>query len=320
MENNILILCAGTRVELVQYFKETFKGYGKVFCSDSSAYAPTLYVADEGFVVPKITDAHYFEEILKICIENQVKAVFSLIDPELSLLAEHAYLFEEKGITVIVSEKATVDLCFDKYATANHLKSIGLPYIPSFISIAEVKKAIEKQEVQFPLFQKPKTGSCSVGIKKINDITELEQYEGVLYQQFMQGKEYGVDVFVDMQTGKVKDVFIKEKLLMRAGETDKSISRKNETLKSIIIKFVESLNFKGQIDIDVFEVAGVFYISEVNPRFGGGYLHAYACGMNYPKRILNYLLGNDNDEMDYEENVIMMKYLTIITKKEEELL
>lgn len=318
--NNILILCAGTRVQLVEYFKQVFKNEGKIICSDSSSVAPTLYVADKGYVVEKITDKNYYSTILEICEKENIKAVFSLIDPELSLLSENRQLFESKGIEVIVSDKKTVDLCFDKYETAQFLKQIGLPYIPSFISIEDVKKALENKEVQFPLFQKPKNGSCSVGISKVNNIDELVCYDGILYQQFMHGKEYGVDVFVDWNTNQITDIFIKEKLLMRAGETDKSISVKNEKLKNMITHFVNALNFKGQIDIDVFEVDGEFYISEINPRFGGGYLHAFECGINFPQRILNCLKKIENQPNDYEENVIMMKYLSVVTKKGEDLL
>ena len=117
---------------------------------------------------------------------------------------------------------------------------------------------------------------------------------------------------------KITDIFIKEKLLMRAGETDKSISVINKQLESYIIKFVESLDFIGQIDIDVFEVDGEFYISEINPRFGGGYLHAYACGINFPQRILNCLNKQENITTTYEKDIVMMKHLTITTIKKGE--
>ena len=64
------------------------------------------------------------------------------------------------------------------------------------------------------------------------------------------------------------------------------------------------------IDIDIFEINGVFYISEVNPRFGGGYPHAYVCGVNMPRQIINNLNGAENPSVigDYQENICMMKY------------
>ena len=86
MENdiNILILSCGTRNKIVQYFKKELTGRGLVIAADSSYLAPALYEADKHFIVPRITDDGYLNTILTICKENNVKAILSLIDPELS--------------------------------------------------------------------------------------------------------------------------------------------------------------------------------------------------------------------------------------------
>jgi carbamoyl-phosphate synthase large subunit len=64
------------------------------------------------------------------------------------------------------------------------------------------------------------------------------------------------------------------------------------------------------IDIDIFDIGGTWYISEVNPRFGGGYPHAYACGVNMPAAVLRNLAGQENEVRigSYPENISMMKY------------
>lgn len=74
--------------------------------------------------------------------------------------------------------------------------------------------------------------------------------------------------------------------------------------------FVETCGFRGMIDIDIFEKNGTYYISEVNPRFGGGYPHAYACGVNMPRQVLENLAGRQNPVSigEYRESVCMMKY------------
>ena len=73
----------------------------------------------------------------------------------------------------------------------------------------------------------------------------------------------------------------------------------------------------GQIDIDIFDVNGKYYISEVNPRFGGGYPHAYECGCDHMTLILNNLNGviNKKNIGKYGEGVYMMKYNEIMVKK-----
>ena len=105
---------------------------------------------------------------------------------------------------------------------------------------------------------------------------------------------------------------------MRAGETDKAVSFKDEKLFRLIEKFVKESGFRGQIDIDIFEIGGEYYISEVNPRFGGGYPHAYECGCDHMKLICNNLQGiaNEKNIGSYEENLVMMKYNAIMISQQ----
>ena len=78
---NILILSAGTRDKVVQYFKRSLAGRGRVLATDMSEYAPAIYEADEHFIVPRMTDEGYLDVILEICRDYDVKGVLSLIDP-----------------------------------------------------------------------------------------------------------------------------------------------------------------------------------------------------------------------------------------------
>ena len=64
----------------------------------------------------------------------------------------------------------------------------------------------------------------------------LGKHEGMLIQEFMDGTEYGADVYIDMISGEVVSIFIKEKIKMRAGETDKSVSVKDDELFGMIKK------------------------------------------------------------------------------------
>ena len=44
---NILILAAGTRNKVVQYFKKTFDGAGMVVATDAKELGPAIYEADK---------------------------------------------------------------------------------------------------------------------------------------------------------------------------------------------------------------------------------------------------------------------------------
>ena len=85
---NILVLSAGTRNKVVQYFKKAVGDGGKIVATDCSNLAPAIYDADKFYLVPRITAPDYLEIILDICKREKIDGVFSLIDPELSLLAK----------------------------------------------------------------------------------------------------------------------------------------------------------------------------------------------------------------------------------------
>ena len=317
---NILILSAGTRNKVVEYFKENVGDKGKVVATDCSNLAPAVYEADVFYLVPRITAPGYIEQILDICVKEKIDGIFSLIDPELSLLAGERERFLAVGATPILSDYELVETCFDKYRMFELLTDMGIPTGQCYLSKEDFYRDRQKGRIDYPVFVKPVRGSASLNINKVSSDQELETlfhlYDDLMIQEFMDGQEYGADVYVDMISGKCTSIFVKKKIKMRAGETDKSVSVKNPELFELIRKFVEKCGFCGMIDIDLFEIGGVFYISEVNPRFGGGYPHAYACGVNMPSQVLCNLSGRENPVGigEYKENVCMMKYNEIAVR------
>lgn len=317
---NILILSAGTRDKVVQYFKKEAGENGKIVATDCSNLAPAVYDADKFYLVPRITAPGYLDIILDICKKEQIDGVFSLIDPELSMLAKEKDKFLAIGTTPIISPYELVETCFDKYRMYRMLQEMNIPTGKCYVDREKFYQAQERGEISYPVFVKPVKGSASININKVNSKEEIDLlftlYDDLMIQEYMDGQEYGADVYIDMITGKCTSIFVKKKIKMRAGETDKSVSFKDETLFAILQDFVERCGFRGMIDIDIFDIGGTYYISEVNPRFGGGYPHAYACGVNMPKQVFKNLAGeaNENTIGAYKENICMMKYNEICIK------
>ncbi len=311
---NILILSCGTRNKIVQYFKRSINDTGKVYATDCSKIAPALYDADEHFIVPRITDPGYIDGILNVCKDKEVSAVLSLIDPELSLLAENEYRFSEVGTKVIGSSYEVCERCLNKMKMYEWLKSNGYNCAKSYTDKGRFYKDLHDGKIKFPVFVKPVCGSASIAISKVYDEETVdllfEHNDNLMIQEFLNGQEIGADCYIDMISGEVVSIFTKKKLVMRAGETDKSVSFKDDRLFDLIKRFCIESGFKGQIDIDIFDIDGEYYISEVNPRFGGGYPHAYECGVDHMKLMVNNLHGKANECVigNYDENVYMMKY------------
>ena len=318
---NILILSAGTRNKVVQYFVKTLAGKGNVIATDCSNLAPAIYDADKYYIVPRMTEFGYIDAILDICKKEKITGVLSLIDPELSLLAENVDKFESIGTKVIGSSYELCERSLDKYEMYKWLKAEGYKCAKSYIDKNEFYADLDKGLAKFPVFVKPARGSASISISKVYDRETVdllfEHENGLMIQEFLDGQEIGADVYIDMISLEVVSIFTKKKLKMRAGETDKAVSFKDEKLFDLIKEFAAKAGYIGQIDIDIFDIDGEYYISEVNPRFGGGYPHAYESGSDHMSLIVNNLKGSANDCLigNYKNNTYMMKYNEISIKE-----
>jgi carbamoyl-phosphate synthase large subunit len=311
---NILILAAGTRNKIIQYFKKTFAGEGKVIATDASELGPAIYDADKYYIVPPITEDGYIDRILEICKKEDITGVLSLIDPELSLLAANEARFKEIGVTVIGSSYELCEMSLDKIQMFRWLTEHKYKCARSWDDKESFFEALDNSEVTFPVFVKPSRGSASINISKVSDRETVEllfaHYNDLMIQEYLNGQEIGADVYIDMISGDVVSIFAKKKIKMRAGETDKAVSFKDARLFGLIERFVREAGYRGQIDIDIFDIEGEYYISEVNPRFGGGYPHAYESGCDHMKMIVENLRGKVNDKKvgNYDEGIYMMKY------------
>ena len=318
---NILILSAGTRNKIVQYFKKTVGFGGRVIATDMSEIAPAVYEADMFYKVPRITDNGYIDIILDICKKENIQGVLSLIDPELNLLAKYTNKFESVGTKIIGSSYELCERALNKMKMYEWLTEHGYRCAKSYVDKEKFYADIEAGIISYPVFVKPVCGSASISISKVYDKETIDllfnNSDNLMIQEFLDGQEIGADVYIDMISKKVVSIFLKKKILMRAGETDKAVSFKDNNLFDLIIKFCEESGWIGQIDIDIFDVNGKYYISEVNPRFGGGYPLAYECGCDHMKLIIDNLNGIVNEVTigQYEEGVFMMKYNEIMVKK-----
>ena len=208
---NILILSVGTRNKIIQYFKKVINGNGKVVVTDCSKLAPAIYDADKYYVVPRMTDNGYLQVILDICKKEQIDGVLSLIDPELSLLAENESKFNEIGTKVIGSTYELCEMSLDKYEMYSWLSRHGYKCAKSYMDKEVFYKDLDAGLITFPVFVKPARGSASIAISKVYDKETVEVLfqhdENYMIQEFLDGQEIGADVYIDMISHEVVSIF-----------------------------------------------------------------------------------------------------------------
>ena len=322
---NILFCSVGRRCELLKNFRKSMSVGSKIIATDISATAPALYFADVQYIVPRIDADNYIDKILEICKAEEIDAVTTLIDPEIEILAKNRSRFEEVGVEVLAPYEETAELCFDKYKMFSYLSEKKIPTVKTYKDLEEFFCDYRLGAIAFPVFVKPRTGSGSVGARKISDLEELqsacEAEPSLIIQEFMECEDMDADVYVDTISHCPVNIFSKRKLETKIGGASKTISFSDESLVQFVRDTLNHFKFNGPIDIDLFRRNGQYYLSEINPRFGGAYLHAYGAGVDFIKLIENNLQGIENEPCfhNYEDGVVMMMYDSVVIKKKEEL-
>lgn len=322
---NFLFCSVGRRGELIKDFKLSLDAGSKIIVTDCDHTAPALYFGDRQYIVPKITDEHYVDTLLTICKKENISAVTTFIDPEIEVLAKNRKQFEAIGVEVLAPYEETAAICFDKFEMYTYLTEKNIKTVKTYADFDSFGRDFENGRCTLPVFVKPRTGSGSVGARKVHSYDELETIcsseSNLIIQEFMGGKDIDADVYVDTISHKAVSIFSKSKLETKLGGANKTISFKDEKLFNVIEEAMQHFAFNGPIDVDFFYKDGDYYLSEINPRFGGAYLHAYGCGIDFIKLIINNLNGIENEPEfgDYEDDVLMMMYDSVVIKKQDEL-
>lgn len=318
---NILMCSVGRRGELLKNFRSSLSMGSKIIATDLSPYAPALYFADKQYLVPRIDDPNYMDTILDICKKEHINAVTTFIDPEIEILAKNREKFAELGVEVLAPYEETAALCFNKYSMFKHLQSVGIPTVMTWGTLEEFDEARKEGKVDFPVFVKPRTGSGSVGARRVYSheilAESMKEDPSLIIQELMDCEDLDADVYIDTITHEAVAAFSKRKIETRIGGASKTISFKDEKLFAFISEIVKTLKFNGPVDMDFFYRDGQYYLSEVNPRFGGAYLHAYGAGVDFIKLIEKNLKGEANipNFGDYDEGVVMMMYDSVVIRR-----
>jgi len=234
---NILFTCAGRRNYLIHYFQQALQGSGQIIAVDADLTAPALQESDVAIQVPNVYDPQYINALLEICKTQEVGMMISLNDLELPILADHRDQFESQGVTPIISNKNVISICADKCRTADFLGKNGFDTPLTYVTLAESLDAISRKEIDF------KSNPDSPDSRDTN--------RTVIIQEWMNGDEFGLDVLNDLN-GQFSCVYAKQKLGMRAGETDKAILVDDARLHDLGERIGRTIGHTGNLDIDVF--------------------------------------------------------------------
>jgi len=292
----LVFTCVGRRVELLQAFRSAGRRLGvrvRLVGLDSDVTAPALSCVDLPVLVPRATDAGYISAVLDAIRANDGALLIPTTDTDLPVISQHRDEIAATGCVPLIGAADVIHTCRDKLATYAHLRSHGIDTPETFAP----DSLPERSELRFPLFIKPRTGSASQWVHKIDDELDLEYYlrrvADPIVQEFVAGVEHTLDVYVGLE-GVPRCVVPRARWQVRGGEVSKGVVVKDLEIMEAGRRLVETLgrSVRGVVTLQciVTPQRRIRFI-EINPRFGGGAPLAIAAGADFPLWLLQEFLG-----------------------------
>lgn len=299
---NILISSAGRQVFLIYAFKEALNNKGYVFAADNNSDAPSLYAADYSFISPPYGTTEYFPWLIHVCKTNNIELLITLNVDELLFLEPQREYLNKIGCFLLGGELEKIKMTYDKLALAAFSKEIGLD-TPKIFSIDDLNS---EKNIEFPILAKPRFGKGSRGQLIIESYKGLQEFlkniefenkkkETYIFQQFINGDEFGLDVVNDFNSNYAA-TFVRKKHGMQNGETYEATTQSIERWEEIAQILSKNLKHKGTVDVDFMVQNNKKYLIDINHRFGGGYIFSHIAGANLPRTFINWLLNYAIDE------------------------
>lgn len=298
---NVLVLSAGRRVELIQAFqkaRDRLKIESEIVAADCSGLAPALYFADSSCKLPRIEDPNYVTSIIDICNAKNISVIVPTIDTDLLLLAENKEYIEKKtNAKLLISDLEVVRICRDKINTQKFLEENNFGIAKMY-----TEKELTSDDIKYPLFIKPVSGSSSINTFKVNNKKELDTYisliERPIIQDYIEGEEFTVDVFLDFDSN-IITIVPRLRIAVRSGEISKGKIIKDREIINDVNRLMNLLKPIGHITVQLMKTDdGIKYI-EINPRFGGGAPMSIQSGADSCENIFRLLMG---ERLEYNEN------------------
>ncbi len=291
-EVSILVTSAGRRVELTELLRNDAYALGlkpRILTTDTSpTWSAACLLSDKFYAVPRADSAEYAQSIENIILSENVRLLVPTIDTELIAIANHRDQWElhHRDLHMLSHSIAFVAMCRNKIATMHELSRIGIPTPKTYFSESD----FTAKGAKWPLIAKPAGGSSSKGIRDVRNEAEFRAAvsdPSLLVQEKLEGKEYTVNVYVDLD-GHVVSAIPHRREAIRGGEVEKGIVEELPGVAEIVDKIVRSfsgvrgpLNFQGMRSYD-----DVFFVFEINARFGGGFPLAHRAGGRFTRWAL----------------------------------
>lgn len=243
--------------------------------ADSNKNSVAQHFVDEFWLMPSIEHLSV-NKLISYCKSKDINMIFPTRDGELIFFSENLLIFQENGIDVMVSKKESLIHTRDKLIFFDYLNKKNFTVIPTFLDIERIKSS--------SFVVKERFGSGSKGlylnVNKNEAKKASKNIENPIFQPFIIGTEYSIDVYVDKR-GESKGAIVRERMAVVNGESQVTCTVRYIELEKLGMELAENLQLRGHVMFQVIvDEFGIPHIVECNPRFGGASTLSVKAGLD----------------------------------------
>ena len=283
---NILIVPAGSGMAIAAIQGLKKNDIFHIVAADLNPLAARLYLADTAYQVPSFDDEEFYKKLDEIIKVEDINIIIPALETILLDFSKKWDYYNKKGIAVLVSKPEAIECTRDKWLTYNKFKN------KIFVSKSFIK--LDKINIEFPLFIKPRDGSGSINVYKKNEKELIFFYSYVrnpIIQEYLPGKEYTIDCITD-NDGNLKICIPRERLEVKAEISVKGKIIGNEYLHEMAEKITNEITFRGPFFFQAKEDNnGIPKLTEINGRIAGNMILSNESGIDFYKIAIKLILG-----------------------------
>jgi carbamoyl-phosphate synthase large subunit len=264
-------------------------------------------------LVPRSDDVNFVEELRAVCVDEHPAALVVTVEEELLHLASVGGALEGTGVRAWIPNADYVSHCIDKFAFHQLLAHHGLP-VPRTVLGENARRSTLEKGIEYIV--KPRYGRGARNTFRCRSVDEVQAITGAIpgmvVQTKVDGREFTADCLVDRSGGMSAVIRIRHRT--KAGVSVVGETVHHPEARAVITEVLRVTgasaicNVQGFILGDGSEVA----ITEVNPRFSGGFPLSEYAGAQLVKEYLNGLFEDqiNHKNLDYRTGMIMFRYFT----------
>lgn len=294
---NILLTSIGAKIHLAQAFAELPQSVrGRLIGVDVNKQAAAACACDAFYVAPVDSDPGYHAWVQALLAREAIRLVVPTREAELRYWSSY-----DGSITLAAASPACLDITLDKWKMFHWLAAHGLP-TPRCLTKKTAYDMMCRGGFPLPWVAKDPLGAGSRGVMAVITEAHVDAIpEGWLVQPKLLGQEYTINVYVD-KSGQCRCIIPHRRDKVVGGEVQVGQTVDEPVLLALARELMALLpGVYGPLNFQVFWEGGATkpWITDINPRFGGGYVLCHAAGGRFAHWLVAEAGGHGLDDRDF---------------------